>query len=417
MATYKTLRDSTLSPDSSYLMCDFCGSEDIVSTTGGYVCRKCGNVLDIPILQYDRPYNEEIIQYSIGLGKTQIGTERERVISPHSKKLRRLNKQNIISLNKDTVIERAKAEISNVFSKLNLSEFNSIKDMVLEKFKEIRPQLRKGTKFRNTEKLVGIISYFCLKLRNVSINIIDLIEASDITRKEFNNFCLQVRRYLPHYADRNRREYILQRVFDISEHFNLSMDFYHLAENILTKLWHFIKNTTDNALAGLVSSISLICNKIEGVSVSAVCTRLGIRMSTIQLQVKKKIVQKFRVEGFISLIKSSDLLIKIMEKLGLLDTIQLESDDQSEELYTSNQHVELLLGNGPCVFNCHDELDYYYFAIRSDNNVPVLITLDNYDFYPKKKPNNESKLNYITLPDFEVFKYYNCKGPPSLCGN
>ncbi|MFW9874624.1 MAG: hypothetical protein ACFFG0_16075, partial [Candidatus Thorarchaeota archaeon] len=305
MATHKTLQDSALSSDGSFLMCDFCGSEDIVNTTGGYVCRECGNVLDIPILQYDRPYNEETIQYSIGLGKTQIGTERERTISPHSKRLHRLNKQNTINLNKYSVIERAKSEIKSVFSKLDLSEYDSIKDMVLEKFKEVRPQLRKGTKYRNTEKLVGIISYFCLKLRNVSINLYDLIEASEIERKEFNDFCLQVRRYLPEYADRNRRKYILQRVFEISEHFDLSMDFYHLAESILSKLWHLIKNTTDNALAGLVSSISLICNKVEQVSVSAICNRLGIRMSTIQLQVKKKIIQRFRVEGFISLIKSS----------------------------------------------------------------------------------------------------------------
>jgi hypothetical protein len=413
MATYKTIQDSSLSLDYSRIECDICGSEDIIDTSEGYVCRECGVVLSIQKFQYDRPYNEESIQYATGLGKTQIGTKRERGISPHSGRLHRLNRQNLIIPNEEAVNEKAKTEISNIFSRLNLSDYSPIKEMAFGKFKEIRPQLRKGVKYRNTEKLVSIISYFCLKLRNVSINVYDLIDVSEITKKEFNDFCYQVRRYMPEYAERNRREYILQRVFDLSEYFELGMSFYHFAEKIFDRLWHGIRNTTDNVVAGLVSSISLICSRIEEVTVSAICNRLGIRMSTIQAQVKKKIFKRFNVEGFVSLIKSSDLLIKIIEKLGLLDPPKVDVEDVSQEIPVPNDHVELILGSAIEIFNAH-EFDYYYFAVRSDKNTPIIINMkiyvnpldSDYERYSLLKDNN--------LPDFEVFKYYNYKGPPSI---
>ncbi|MFX1501151.1 MAG: TFIIB-type zinc ribbon-containing protein [Promethearchaeota archaeon] len=408
MKTYRTLQSSSLPLDYSHLECDICGSEDLADTTEGYVCRDCGTVLEVLKLQYDRPYNEEIVQYAPGLGKTQIGTKRERGVSPHSGRLHRLNRQNLITPNKETVNERAKAEISNIFSRLNLNEYTSIKEMVFDKFKQVRPQLRKGVKYRNTEKLVSIISYFCLKLRNVAINVYDLIDNSEITKSEFNDFCYQALVYFPQYAERNRKAYILQRVLEISEHFALGMSFYHLAEDILHKLWIGIKNTTDNVVAGLVSSISLICSRIGRVTVSSICTRLGIRMSTIQTQVKRKIFNKFRVEGFVSLIKSSDLLIKTMEKLGLLEP------SPDTEVAASEEHVELVFGTASEVFNSHNEFDYYFFAVRGEYKAPAIITVKFNELKNNSHFRRRSKIKRYNLLDFEVYKYYNSKGPPNV---
>jgi len=55
------------------------------------VCRDCGVVLTIPKLQYDHPYNCDVIQHSVQFGATQIGTVRERRGHPHSYQLRRMN--------------------------------------------------------------------------------------------------------------------------------------------------------------------------------------------------------------------------------------------------------------------------------------------------------------------------------------
>ncbi len=385
-----------------------CGSAEIVDTSEGYVCRECGIVLEIQKLQYNRPYNEELIQHARGNGKTQIGTNRERKISPISEKLNRLSRQNSIIPNEQAVIERADAEISRIFSELNLSDYDSLKKMVLDKFKEIRPKLRKGVKYRNTEKLVCITSYFCMKLRNVSVNVLELINVSKITKKEFNDFCFQIRRFLPEYVDRDRQKYILNRVFEITEHFGLGMDFFHLSRKILKKLWRGIKGTTDNALAGLICSISLLCSHNENVTVSAICNRLGIRMSTVQAQVKKKIIERFRVDGFISLIKSSDLLIQVMEKLGLLEVEKPEAQEDPEQ--EASEIVEVILGNKGRVFNAIDNVNHYYFIINGEDNTPVFINPAIH--YLDKIPRKQEKAQGEACIDLLLYRYPLPTGPP-----
>jgi len=410
LATYKTVHESALSPHYPQLECDICDSTDIIETREGYVCIECGIVLEIQKLQYDRPYNEDLIQYMKGLGTTQVGTKRERGISPNSMKLHRLNKHNSITDNEKAVVEKARAEILRILGYLKLNNYNSVKKIAMKKFKMVRAEFRPGSKYRNIEKLSSIIIYYCLKLQNIPVNTYELIEVSKISKKEFNDFNLQVRRYFPEYAERNRQKYIIQRILEVVEHFELGMPFYHLAKKILYRLWNGIKNTTDNAVAGLVSSISVLCSCKDKVSVSAICSRLGIRMSTVQVQVRKKIFKRFKVEGFISLIKSSDLLIKIMEKLGLL-----KDEGEAQEEVMTDGHVEIVLGNVAKVFNNHDNCDYYYFAVRGEVYTPSIITVKinesplNFESYKRQK-----ELQINNMLDFDIYKYYRSKGPPLL---
>ncbi|MFX0001728.1 MAG: hypothetical protein ACFE88_16580 [Candidatus Hermodarchaeota archaeon] len=410
MATYNEVQNSTLPHSYSHLKCDICGSADIVDTIEGYVCRECGIVLEIKKLQYDKPYNEDIIQYARGVGTTQIGTRRERVISPHSIKLQRINKYNSITNSERTVLDKARIEISRIFNSLDLvGGYDDIKEMVLNKFKLLRARIRPGSKYRSVEKLVSITIYFCLKLRNISINPYELIENSNITKKEFNDFNLQLQRFLPNYAERNRQEYILQRILEISEHFELGIPFYYLSKKILYRLWQGIKNTTDNVVAGLVSSISILCSYKEKVSVSSICNRLGIRMSTIQAQVKKKIFEKFKVHGFISLIRSSDILVKIMEKIGVLEKREADTAIQEEEDYR-----QIVLGNATNIFNAKDNFDYYYFAMRGQKSTPVIVTLKINDFPLVVKSENRPEIQSNELLNFEIFYYYSTKDPPGI---
>jgi transcription initiation factor TFIIIB Brf1 subunit/transcription initiation factor TFIIB len=405
MATYKSYSNRAFSPVPSHLICDICGSADIVDTSEGYVCRECGIVLQIQKLQYNRPYMEERIQHARFQGPTQIGTRRERCVSPDSLRLQRLNRQNSIIPNHKAIFERAQAEIDKVFSQLNLSAHKTIKDMVFDKFKEIRPRLRKGIKYRNPEKLVSIIMYFCFKLRNVPVNTIDLIDASQITRKEFNDFCLQIRKYIPEYSERNRQDYILNRVFEVSEHFALGMDYFHLARKTLKKLWDGVKGTTDNALAGLVSSIALLCSHNKEVTVSSICTYLGIRMSTVQAQVKKKIFERSRVTGFISLVKSKDLLVKIMEKFGLIEPESTES--RGPEV---SDIVKIITGNAQQVSNAIDDAIHYYFAVLHEDYALIYIDLTVHEFCePSTKFDSQQKNPFI---DLLTYRYPLPTGPP-----
>jgi hypothetical protein len=410
VASSKSFQESGLSSSCIDLKCDICGSEDIDDSRGVYVCRDCGIVLEIQKLQYDRPYNEDLIQYAKGAGRTQIGTKRERATSSNSRYLHRLNRHNSIEHNERKVFERARFQISELFSRLNLSEYFSVKEMVLTKFKEIRPQIRPGLKYRNVEKLVAILTYMCLKIRNISVNPYELIEVSEITKTEFNNFILQIRRKIPEYQERNRKEYILQRVSELTKYFDLGMKFYYLCQKILYRLWHGIKNTTDDVVAGLVSSISVLCSYPEDspVNVNAICNKLSIRMSTIQAQVKKRIFERFKVKNFISLIKSSDLLREVMERLGLV-----EVKGSAVEEVKDSERFDLIMGNATKIFNPFDSYAYYFFAVRGEENTLIITTLriNEYPFYDYLQNNSYQKDRDVLL-DFSIVQFFPHKGPP-----
>jgi transcription initiation factor TFIIIB Brf1 subunit/transcription initiation factor TFIIB len=207
MATYNTSKPGSISSDFPRVVCDICGSDDIADTTEGYVCRTCGIVLEIQKLHYDRPYNADLVQYAKGLGHTQIGNKRERMISPNSGSLKRLSKYNNVREHAKVVVEKSVREISRILSMLGLGENLSLRKSVIDKFCKIRPRLHPGSKFRNTEKLTAMILYFCSKVRKVPINPAQLVEISQLSKKEFNAFLFQVTRFFPEYSTYQRQEW------------------------------------------------------------------------------------------------------------------------------------------------------------------------------------------------------------------
>lgn len=417
MTTRNTFQNSFVVQCYSHLTCDICRSGNVVNTIGGFVCQDCGIVLEVKKFQYDRPYNNDIIQYAHGLGTTQIGTRRERAMSPNSMNLNRLNKHGMVKEYEHVVLDKARTEISRIFTCLDLADYDAVKRMVLDKFINVRAEIRPGSKYRNTEKLATIIIYYCLKLRSISINPIELITVSKLTKREFNDFNLQVQAYVPEYAERNRQNYILQRVMEISEHFELGMYFYYQAKKILHRLWEGIKDTTDNVIAGLVSSITTLCSYKEKISVNSICGRLGIRMSTIQSQVKRKIFTRFRVKGFVSLVKSSNLLRIVMESLGLMEVqggkMHVKAIPPTERV----EIIELVFGNSRRIFKRHEAVDYYFFAMRNETKFPTFISVKIHDKKKDLKWKISRKVQTNNLMDFEFLKYYKAKDPPIAEGS
>jgi transcription initiation factor TFIIIB Brf1 subunit/transcription initiation factor TFIIB len=310
---------------SENLICDICNSDDITETEQGYVCRSCGIVLEAKKLIYNHPRNEEAVQYS-PINNNQIGFMRERLRNKHSRKLLHMNKLNNIKSREESIKTEVKVEVKRIFEYLALpkSYLKEVIGLVLE----IRSKLGKGTKYRAVSRLVPVVIYIALKMKFVPINQYDLLEVSKIDKKDFNAFKLQVYSVKPEYIERNRRKYIARRLYEIRESFDLDMTFYRTALTILNKMWGVIKNTTDDVVAGLVSSITILCNYRDEVTVSSICDMLGIRMSSIQSQVKRRIFDRLQIIGFQSLVKSSDLLRNVMEKLGFLHPKMMELPEQ-----------------------------------------------------------------------------------------
>ncbi|MFX1320791.1 MAG: hypothetical protein ACFFAQ_04015 [Promethearchaeota archaeon] len=405
MVTYnliQKLKYDSKGEEVSELKCDLCNSVNIKETNEGYVCGDCGIVLEVLKLQYHRPYNDDILQYA-PLGQTQIGTKRERYCFPNSVQWENWNRLHSIRDNENIVLNTAKQTISKIFSNLHLP--NSYQKIVFQRFKKVRSKLRPSTKYRSVEKLVPVIIYYTFKLRNVSINEVELINASGISKKEFKDFFLQLRCFIPEYAKRNRQEYIIQKMLQVTEYFDLGLGFYYLSKKIMYKLWELIKNTTDDVIVGVATSISALSSYKDGISVNAICKMLGVKMSSVQFQVRERIFRKLKVEGFISLVRSSDLLRKIMERLGLIEPEEVSAEESADI-------VEIIIGNASQVFNCHNGVDYYFFAVRDDQDNPILMTIRIYNPNIHKEPNQGFQAQEMKLFDYERLVYYRTKDPP-----
>jgi len=397
--------------DHTTLKCDLCGSDDITDEVEGYVCRDCGVVLTVLKLQYDRPYNDDIVQHSIQLSSTKIGTLRERNMHPHSCQLKRMSRYNSQFSNKEYAETRAKKEISRIFDCLSLPP--ACEYRVMNKFSEVFPQLQPGSKFKNPEKLSAILVYMVLKLENIAIKRKDIVSTSMLSKEEFNNFILQIQRFIPVYTKRNRQDYIAQKLLEITEHFGLDMPFYFLSRKILSKLWENIKNTTDDVIAGLCASITTLCSYKDIISVNSICDLLNIRMSTIQFQVKKRIFERFRLPGFVSLVRSSGLLKGFIKKVGLIEGEYLEVEIIQEESNDSDENViSIKLGNGLQIFNPHNE--HYLIGCVGDNMTITLGYLEVYNHHNHKSRRSTKKVrnNRGLWFDLTSGEYYPRKGPP-----
>lgn len=396
------------------LICDVCNSTNIVQNEFGFVCKDCGVMLPIQILQYNRPYNEDILQYAT-LGKTKIGFKRERLRNPQSCRLKRLNKIDSIKTNDENVEIKAAVEISRIFEALSLPVTDKRK--ILKNFRQIHKKLGHGTKYRSPEKLVPLIIYFTYKYECKPIDERALLDIAKISKKDFQSFKLQINEFMPEYKERNRKEYILQRIMEVTEHFRMGMYFYYQSKKILYRLWGSIKNTKDDVVVGVVTSISALCLPESPITVSDICNRLNIRMSTIHKQVERKIFDRLRIPGFRSLVRSADLLKKVMERLGVLLDEFKESENDAPEI------IEIELGNAMQVFNPHDTSEYYFYAIRDLENNTMFISCELNKNAVKKlfeknfstsKVNEEPVVINDQLFDLGIWKV---KGPPQFKGN
>jgi len=395
----------------SLLECDLCHSTDIREESTGYVCRECGCVLEMQRFQYHRPYDEDIVQYAV-LSKTKIGSKHERRRFSNAAKFEKLNKMHSLNSNEENLRITAKVEIRRILAALRRPR--SLESTIFQKYQVIRKQISPRTKYRSPEKLVPIVIYYYHKLNNLPINEQNLLEIAKISKKDFNDFKLQINEFIPHYAERNRKEYIIQEIAKLVEHFELGMDFYFQAKRILYKLWETIKNTKDSVVAAVVASILVLCNDEIDVKISYICDRLGIRMSTIQSQVEKHLFKRLKIAGFKSLIRSSDLLKEVMQKLGLIES---GSQDQPQD---KAEMIEVALGTSRQIFNCNNSFAYYFYVIQLNQgcllitpreiNIHQFMGLFSEENKIIQRSNCETKVNYSRI-NLELWKYH-MKGPP-----
>ncbi|MHA1981529.1 MAG: hypothetical protein ACTSXN_10625, partial [Promethearchaeota archaeon] len=236
----------------------------------------------------------------------------------------------------------------------------------------------------------------------------ELLEISQITKKEFNSFKLQLHAYFPSYQNRDRKDYVLKKIYQITEEFELGMEFYHTARKIMYKFWKAIKSTKDDVIAGVVCSIIALCDKEIGLKVNAICSHLGIQMSTIQRQVEHNVFNRLRIRGFTSLVRSSELLKNVMVDLGLVEP--------EEEIFSA---TEIVLGKTRVIYNVHDDevlpLAQYLLAVETTSGTSFIVD-EKYPFtrgeFVDAKHIIECGVSWGRVIKSKHTRYENPKGPP-----
>lgn len=275
-------------------------------------------------MEYNRPYKEEKIQNEV-FSKREIGFKCERSNYSQFCRLNKLQRSANSFKRKEA---RFYHEITRILTALHLPL--SKRPELFKKVKKIHDALTPGTKYRNPKKLVPITIYMYMKENMISVNKYTLLKVSEITKKEFNSFLITIKMFFPRYDEEKRIDYITQKIMEISEEYNLNMEFYFFSKKILHKLWDLIKHTTEDVIAGLVCSITTLCAYRDKLKVNEICRTLGIQMSTIQFQVKKRIFETFNIPRFQSLVRSADLLRTVIFKLGIKEKISEKENTEKE---------------------------------------------------------------------------------------
>ncbi len=312
-------------------ICAECGSDNIIESENGcYVCTSCGLTVDgIQILRYDNPYSEIRLQNSVNITKrsTQLGTSAERRSYLESSKFNRMSKiQNISKEYNDFILQIAQRELSRILTILHLPE--SLKKGGLIIINKVWNKLEKGSKGRNPEKLTPVILFMLLKVKAININLVEFFDAIRCDIGDFKDILMSASLHYSAYIRRDRKQLIKKKISEITEYFNLDKSFFNSANRILSKFYPLIKNTKDDVIVGVVSALSIIGLDINTVSVSKLCEKIGIKMSTINYQVKYKIINKLNISGFKSLIRSS-LLLKTCVLNIVLVKIELNGDENN----------------------------------------------------------------------------------------
>ena len=298
--------------------CEECGSGIIIVSNGHHTCTGCGFVSEDVVLEEEFNYSYEN-EPNIYLNNTTIGNHLERIRHQYTSRMNSMIKLDHGKYKPQRLIQIAKENIKTLLFILRLPE----KDMsaIFTIFKDFHPKIKKGTKFCNSEKLIPCIIFVYYKYyENRPINSVELINYSRISRKEFNYFMTHFSHLWAGYK-MDKQYMALQLILKVTEEYKLGMNFYYQSEKILLGLWDYIGDTTEQILAGFACSLTILCSGGYKVRTSNICENLNISMSNISKKFKDKIVKRFKLENYKSLVKSTDLIKRFLIGLSLIDSI------------------------------------------------------------------------------------------------
>jgi transcription initiation factor TFIIIB Brf1 subunit/transcription initiation factor TFIIB len=223
------------------------------------------------------PYKKEQVHHEISSGGSYIGTQKERFNHQQLSKLERMQKLQQQRSYEYHTQQEVEIQIIRILSGLNLPY--SFKTPILRSFKKLKATLH--TRKYILEKYVPLLVYFYCRKQGIPISEQKLMNLTNMGKKEYDRYKLKLIDLMILKRHRNRKKLIKSKLFRLSKEFDLGMDFYYDALHLLKVLWKDIYCTKDDVIAGLVSSVAVLCHYRNKVTINSLCKRLHIAMSTI----------------------------------------------------------------------------------------------------------------------------------------
>ncbi len=197
-----------------------------------------------------------------------------------------------------------------VIKKLNRKISNEVHEEIFSLYYKLWDRVR--LYYKNAVRLLPVVIYIVFKIKGLPIHSKEIINSSVHTQKQFRDYLLEVVRHCPEYVARDRLEIVRKKIFSVVTHFHFGSEFLQASDSLLRKFWSDISNTTENVLSGVICVLTMIKLDIHSVSYNKVCNFLSIESSTVNYQVKHKILKPFHIKGFNGFKKSPELLLPLL---------------------------------------------------------------------------------------------------------
>ena len=281
--------------------------------------------------------------------------------------------------------------------------------------------MKKGSNARAPDKLAPVVLYMLLKVKTILFELEDLLTNAK-NRNDFKEVLFDACLHYPAYIKRDRRLLIYKKIYGICEFFRFDKEFMKIAYKILVKFWPLIRNTKDDVVVGVVSALTVIAKNIDSVSISRICDKIGIRMSTINYQVKNHIFSKKKISGFRSLVNSSNLIKEVIE--GVVFDTQIVLPEINQDLSVGKE-IEESDASEIVIIDLKNEKEHHFNVSLEDfrdiipynlHSEPLKFTINCYHLtFLKNYTNIVNKSSFGILKLNKKHYRKKCgKGPPIL---
>ena len=201
-------------------------------------------------------------------------------------------------------------------------KFKTLKTLYISAFREMWNSLPKNSPYRSPGTICLPFIFYFLRLNNIYLDTTMFLHQYDYGKPKWFGSLKRIHNHLANYTYRDRNQVILDKIKELQQFFNLSGRFYTNAEIIMNKLWRYLSNGIDKVIVATVSTLSLFSIHDDLISTHHICKRIRISQSVVIYQIKNKVIDPLKIDGFTTLKASKELIQKeLLEKIiGLNST-------------------------------------------------------------------------------------------------